>query len=165
MATTPTELTRASEEERAALDQLGPVDYIVVEFPAGASNFTGEMAKELLALVDSGTIRVIDILILTKKEDGSVEATELSEVSELGPLQAVEAELAELLAADDVDHLAAAMEPGSTAGVLIWENLWAAPFAAAARRSGGQLLANGRIPIQAIIASIEADEATATEGD
>ena len=66
---------------------------------------------------------------------------------------------------DDVDHLAAAMEPGSTAGVLIWENLWAAPFASAARRSGGQLIANGRIPIQAIIASIEADEATASEGD
>jgi Family of unknown function (DUF6325) len=165
MATTPTELTRASEEERASLDQLGPVDYIVVEFPAGASNFTGEMAKELLALVDSGTIRLIDILILTKNEDGSVEATELSDIGELGPLQAVEAELAELLAADDVDHLAAAMEPGSTAGVLIWENLWAAPFAAAARRSGGQLIANGRIPIQAIIASIEADEATAGEGD
>ena len=165
MATTPTELTRASEEERTALDQLGPVDYIVVEFPAGASNFTGEMAKELLALVDSGTIRLIDILILTKTEDGSVEATELSEISELGPLQAVEAELAELLAADDVDHLAAAMDPGSTAGVLIWENLWAAPFAAAVRGSGGQLIANGRIPIQAIIASIEADDATATEGD
>jgi hypothetical protein len=165
MATTPTELTRASEEERAALDQLGPVDYIVVEFPAGASNFTGEMAKELLALVDSETIRLIDILILTKTEDGSVEATELSDIGELGPLQAVEAELAELLAADDVDHLAAAMEPGSTAGVLIWENLWAAPFASAARRSGGQLIANGRIPIQAIIASIEADEATASEGD
>jgi len=165
MATTPTELARASEEERSALDQLGPVDYIVVEFPAGASNFTGEMAKELLALVDSGTIRLIDILILTKAEDGSVEATELSEISELGPLQTVEAQLAELLAADDVDHLAAAMEPGSTAGVLIWENLWAAPFAAAVRGSGGQLIANGRIPIQAIIASIEADEATATEGD
>jgi hypothetical protein len=165
MATTPTELTRAGEQERASLDQLGPVDYIVVEFPAGASNFTGEMAKELLALIDSGTIRLIDILILTKKEDGSVEATELSEVGELGPLQAVEAELAELLAADDVDHLAAAMEPGSTAGVLIWENMWAAPFASAARRSGGQLIANGRIPIQAIIASIEADEATASEGD
>jgi hypothetical protein len=165
MAITPTELTRASEEERTALDQLGPVDYVVVEFPAGASNFTGEMAKELLALVDSGTIRLIDILILTKTENGSVEATELSEISELGPLQAVEAELAELLAADDVDHLAAAMEPGSTAGVLIWENLWAAPFAAAARRSGGQLIANGRIPIQAIIASIEADEAAASEGD
>jgi Family of unknown function (DUF6325) len=165
MATTPTELTRASEEERASLDQLGPVDYVVVEFPAGASNFTGEMAKELLALVDSGTIRLIDVLILTKTEDGSVDATELSDLGELGPLQAVEAELAELLAADDVDHLAAAMEPGSTAGVLIWENLWAAPFASAARRSGGQLIADGRIPIQAIIASIEADERTATEGD
>jgi len=74
-------------------------------------------------------------------------------------------ELAELLAADDVEHLAAAMEPGSTAGVLIWENLWAAPFASAARRAGGQLIANGRIPIQAIIASIEADEASGTEGD
>jgi hypothetical protein len=97
--------------------------------------------------------------------DGAVEATELSDVAELGELQAIEAQLAELLAADDVDHLAAAMEPGSTAGVLIWENLWAAPFAAAARRSGGQLIANGRIPIQAIIASIEADQATVTAGD
>ena len=165
MATTPTELTRASEEDLASLDQLGPVDYVVVEFPAGASNFTGEMAKELLALVDAGTIRVIDVLILTKNEDGSVDAMELSDIPNLGPLQKVEAELADLLAADDVVNLAAAMEPGSTAGVLIWENLWAAPFASAARRSGGQLIANGRIPIQAIIASIEADEASATEGD
>jgi hypothetical protein len=147
-----------------SLDELGPVDYIVVEFPAGASNFTGEMAKELLALVDSGTIRVIDVLILTKNEDGTVEAKELSDIEELGPLEAVEAQLAELLAAEDVENLAAAMDPGSTAGVLIWENLWATPFASAARRSGGQLIATGRIPIQAIIASIEADE-TATEGD
>jgi uncharacterized protein DUF6325 len=147
-----------------SLDELGPVDYLVVEFPAGASNFTGEMANELIALVDSGTIRVIDVLILTKNDDGTVDATELADIAELGELQAIEAELAELLAADDVEHLAAAMEPGSTAGVLIWENLWAAPFASAARRSGGQLIANGRIPIQAIIASIEADEALATEG-
>jgi len=147
-----------------SLDELGPVDYIVVEFPAEASNFTGEMAKELLALVDSGTIRVIDVLILTKNEDGTVEAKELSDIEELGPLEAVEAQLAELLAAEDVETLAAAMDPGSTAGVLIWENLWATPFASAARRSGGQLIATGRIPIQAIIASIEADEA-ATEGD
>ena len=148
-----------------SLDELGPVDYVVVEFPAGASNFTGEMAKELMALVDAGTIRVIDALILTKADDGTVDATELSDVAELGELQALETELAELLAADDVAHLAAAMDPGTTAGVLIWENLWAAPFAAAARRSGGQLIANGRIPIQAIIASIEADEATTTVGD
>ena len=147
-----------------SLDELGPVDYVIVEFPAGASSFTGEMAAELRALVDSGTIRVIDVLILTKDADGTVEATELSDIEELGELQAIETELAELLAAEDVDHLAAAMEPGSTAGVLIWENLWAAPFASAARRSGGQLIAGGRIPIQAIIASIEADEATATVG-
>jgi hypothetical protein len=146
-----------------SLDELGPVDYMVVEFPAGASNFTGEMAAELLALVDAGTIRVIDILILTKNEDGTVDAMELADIEELGELTALETELAELLAEDDVVHLAAAMEPGSTAGVLIWENLWAAPFASAARRSGGQLIANGRIPIQAIIASIEADELV-TEG-
>jgi hypothetical protein len=144
------------------LDQLGPVDYVVVEFPDGASNFTGEMAEELVRLVNSGTIRLIDVLILTKNEDGTVDAMELSDIDELGELQALEAQLAELLAEDDVENLAAAMDPGSTAGVLIWENLWAAPFAAAARRSGGQLIATGRIPIQAIIASIEADEATAT---
>jgi hypothetical protein len=160
-----TEMTTEPVDQHADLDSLGPVDYIVVEFPAGASNFTGEMAKELLALADSGTIRVIDVLILTKDEDGTVEAMELSDIEQLGPLQAVEAQLAELLAEEDVEHLAAAMDPGSTAGVLIWENLWAAPFASAARRSGGRLIASGRIPIQAIIASIEADEASITEGD
>jgi hypothetical protein len=149
------------------LDELGPVDYLVVEFPAGAKDFTGEMAAELLKLVDAGTIRIVDVLILDKNEDGSVDATELSDIEQLGELEAVEAQLAELLAADDVAHLAAAMEPGSTAGVLIWENLWAAPFASAARRAGGQLIANGRIPIQAIIASIEADDVVGatTEGD
>src|SRR5436190_11262623 len=160
-----TDTTTLVRDQTTDLDSLGPVDYVIVEFPAGASNFTGEMAKELLAMVDAGTIRVIDILILTKHEDGTVEAMELSDIEELGPLQTLEAELAELLAAEDVEHLAAAMDPGSTAGVLIWENLWAAPFAAAARRSGGQLIATGRIPIQAIIASIQADQAAATEGD
>ena len=152
------------QDQDTELDSLGPVDYIVVEFPAGASNFTGEMAKELLRLVDSEIVRVIDVLILSKDEDGAIDAMELSDIPELGELEKVEAQLAELLAAEDVEHLAAAMEPGSTAGVLIWENLWAAPFASAARRSGGQLIATGRIPIQAIIASIEADNALATEG-
>jgi hypothetical protein len=148
-----------------SLDELGPVDYVVVEFPAGASNFTGEMAAELVALVDSGTIRLIDALILTKSESGTIDAMELSDFDELGELQRLEAQLADLLAAEDVEHLAAAMDPGSTAGVLIWENLWAAPFAAAARRSGGQLIATGRIPIQAILASIQADTTTANAGD
>ena len=158
-------MTSTAAETSKPLDELcALVDYVIVEFPAGHSSLTGEMAKELLALVDAGTIRVIDILILAKDDDGSVEAMELSDIEELGELQALEAELAELLAADDVVHLAAAMDPGSVAGVLVYENLWAAPFAAAARRSGGQLIANGRIPIQAIIASIEADAALTTEG-
>src|SRR3954451_11679220 len=143
----------------SSLDELGPIEYVVVEVPAGASNFTGEMVTELLALVDAGVIRVVDVLILTKDAAGDVEAIELSDLDDLGELEVIETELAELLAEDDVAHLAAAMDPGSTAGVLIWETLWAAPFAAAARRSGGQLIANGRIPSQAIIASIEADEA------
>ena len=146
------------------LDKLGPVDYLIVEFPAGASNFTGEMAAELAALVEAGTIRLIDVLILTKDEDGSIDAMELSDVEELGELRALEAKLAVLLAEEDVVNLAAAMEPGTTAGVLIWENTWAAAFASAARRSGGQLIANGRIPIQAIIASLEADDALTAKG-
>ncbi len=157
-------MTSAAVETSKPLDELGPVDYVIVEFPAGHSSFTGEMAKELVALVDAGTIRVIDVLILVKDADGSVEAMELSDIEELGELQVLETQLAELLAEDDVLDLAAAMDPGSVAGVLVYENLWAAPFAAAARRSGGQLIANGRIPIQAIIASIEAEEAFATEG-
>jgi hypothetical protein len=146
------------------LDELGPVDFVIVEFPAGAANFTGEMAAELIALSDAGTIRVIDILILVKEEDGSVDAMELSDLDDLGELQRIETELAELLAEEDVVNLAAAMDPGSTAGVIIYENLWAAPFASAARRAGGQLIANGRIPIQAIIASIEAEDALEKNG-
>jgi len=146
------------------LDELGPVDFVVVEFPAGARNFTGEAADELLKLVEAGSIRLIDMLILEKKEDGTVEAMELDDLDDLGPFQTLEAELAEFLAEDDVAHLAAAMDPGSIAGVLVYENLWAAPFASAVRRAGGQLIANGRIPAQAIIAAIEADAALESEG-
>ena len=145
------------------LEELGPVDYLVVEFPAGASHFTGEMAEELARLVDAGTIRVLDVLILAKDADGSIEALELDDLDALDDLRTIETELATILAADDVEHLAEAMEPGTVAGVLVWENCWAAPFASAARRSGGQLVANGRIPIQAIVASLEA-EAAQTEG-
>jgi len=146
------------------LSELGPVDFLVIEFPAGQQNFTGEIADELLRLVDAGTIRVIDMIILTKDEDGAVDAIELEDAGDLGGLVQLEAGLAELLAADDVAHLANAMDPGSVAGVLVYENLWAAPFASAARRAGGQLIANGRIPIQAIIASLEADAALETTG-
>ncbi len=150
--------------QQASLDELGPVDYVIVEFPAETANFTGEMAAELVALTDAGTIRVIDMLVLVKGEDGTVDAMELSDLKNLGALESLEAELAEMLAEEDVAHLAAAMGPGSTAGVIVYENLWAAPFSSAARRAGGQLIANGRIPTQAIIASIEADEALETIG-
>jgi Family of unknown function (DUF6325) len=146
------------------LAELGPVDYLVIEFPEGQQNFTGEIAAELVRLSEAGTIRVIDVLILVKEEDGTVEAMELADAGDLGELVQLEAELAELLAAEDVDRLAHAMDPGSIAGVLVYENLWAAPFGSAVRRAGGQLIANGRIPIQAIIASLEADEALETTG-
>ncbi len=147
-----------------SIDELGPVDYLIVEFPPGGQHFTGEGAAELVRLHDAGIIRLMDVLILQKAEDGSVMAQELGDLAELGELARLEAELVQTLAEEDVDHLAAAMEPGSVAGVLVYENLWAAPFASAMRRAGGQLIANGRIPIQAIIAAVEADAALAAEG-
>jgi Family of unknown function (DUF6325) len=146
------------------VDELGPVDYLVVEFPPGAQNFDGAMAAELARLSDEGTIRVLDLLIVQKATDGSIDAYELDETDAADDIRALEAHVAEILAGDDVTALAAAMEPGSVAGVLVWENRWAAPFASAARRSGGQLIATGRIPIQAIVASIEA-ELAAPEGN
>ena len=140
--------------------ELGPVDYLVIEFPAGHQNFTGEAAEELAKLAESGTIRILDVLILVKNEDGSVDAMELDETPAVDTIRALEADIAEILAAEDVELLAEAMEPGSVAGVLVFENSWAAPFAAATRRAGGQLIASGRIPIQAIAASMEAEMAT-----
>ena len=145
---------------------LGPVDYVVVAFPAGQANFSGEMASELRALMDSSTVRVLDLLLLTKDEDGSVEASELRDAddSEVGQLRAAEADLAVLLAASDVEEIGGMLEPGSAAAVLVWENVWAAPFGAAVRRSGGQLVASGRIPTQAILAAVDADRAATAQG-
>ena len=150
------------ESTPTTLDEMGPVDYLVVEFPAGAQNFSGEMAAELARLSESGAIRILDLLILQKNEDGSVEGVEIDEAGDSpgDELRMLEADVAEILAAEDVENLAEAMLPGSVAGVLVWENRWAAPFASATRRSGGQLIATGRIPIQAIAASIEAELAS-----
>jgi hypothetical protein len=148
------------------VDELGPVDYLVVEFPADKANFSGEMATELSALVGRGLVRVLDLLILKKNDDGSVEGFESHDFGddELGELRALEDELALLLAEEDVESIGAAMEPGSVAAVLVYENVWAAPFGAAVRRSGGQLVASGRIPIQALAAALEADDTTTREG-
>jgi hypothetical protein len=144
-------------------EALGPIDYVVVEFPAKTKQFSGAVAAELLSLIESGLIRVLDLLVLEKDADGEIEAFEIEDLGDLGDLRALEGQMAELLALDDVIHLAAAMKPGSTAGVLVWENVWAAPFGVAARESGGQLIASGRIPTQALIAAFEA-EADTTEG-
>jgi len=140
------------------IDELGPVDYLVIEFPG--SKFNGEIAPTLIDLVDRGIIRVLDLIMITKEPDGSFDAIELNDFEEgaLGELHRLETEIAELLSADDIANVAAALEPGSTAGVLVYENLWAAPFASAVRHRGGQLVANGRIPVQALIAAFE-DEA------
>ena len=140
-----------------SIDELGPVDYIVVEFPG--SKFNGEIAPALADLVERGIIRVLDLLMLVKDDDGSIEAFEISDLdeSDIGSLREYETELAHLLTEDDVINIAEAIDPGTTAAVLVWENLWAVPFATAVRHSGGLLVAGGRIPIQAIAASIEAD--------
>src|SRR3954451_17028910 len=139
------------------IDELGPVDWIVVEFPG--SKFNGEIAPALRDLVQRGLIRVLDLLVLKKEQDGSLEAFEISDLdpSEVGDLRSYESELAMLLSEDDVTAVAAAVEPGTSAAVLVWENAWAAPFASAVRHSGGQLVASGRIPVQAILAAIEDD--------
>jgi len=146
--------------------ELGPVDYLVVAFPAGQADFSGAMASELRALMDSNTVRVLDLLLLTKDVDGAVEASELRDAddSEVGQLRAAEADLAVLLAESDVEEIGQVLEPGSAAAVLVWENTWAAPFGAAVRRSGGQLVTSGRIPTQAILAAMDADRAAQAEG-
>jgi len=152
--------------DEAGIDELGPVDYLVVEFPAGEQKFSGEMADELLRLADSGIVRILDLLVIAKDESGEISAYEIDEVTDRDDVRALEADVAEILAADDVLDLANAMLPGSVAGVIVWENTWAAPFASAARRAGGQLVASGRIPVQAIAASMEAElAALGAEGD
>jgi Family of unknown function (DUF6325) len=147
-------------------DVLGPVDYLVVEFPADKANFSGEIADELKDLVERGVVRVLDLILLTRDPDGSVEAFELHEFddSALGELREFEGDVAMLLAEQDIEAIGRTLEPGSTAGVLVWENSWAAPFGSAVRRAGGQLVANGRIPTQAILAAVEAEELATTQG-
>src|SRR5688500_4574700 len=150
------------------MDELGPVDRIGVELPG--RNDKGEIAPILDDLVERGTVRVLDLLLIRKDEDGELEFFELSDLdeSEIGTLRAYETELATLLSEDDVNAVAAAVEPGSTAALLVWENRWAAPFGSAVRRAGGQLVASGRIPVQALLAAAEAaeiDDADKDEAD
>ena len=148
------------------VDELGPVDYLVVAFPAERARFSGEMASELKELVDSDTIRLLDLVIVTKDEDGVVDAAELRDAdeSDVGQLRDLERDLAVLLATKDIEDIGASLQPGSAAAVLVWENMWAAPFGSAVRRSGGELVTSGRIPTQALVAAIEADRQAASKG-
>lgn len=148
------------------LDELGPVDYLVVTAAAGKAKFSGEVASELQSLVESHTIRILDLVIVMRGEDGTIDAAELRDTddSELGQLRGMERDLAILLAEEDIDEIGASLDPGSTALVLVWENTWAAPFASAVRRNGGDLVAGGRIPTQALVAAAEADRQAALKG-
>jgi Family of unknown function (DUF6325) len=148
----------ADLEQASELDQMGPVDYLVVAFPT--DRMTGEAFPQLIDLVDRGIIRILDLVFLRKDEDGSV--TTLTQV-DLERMKVLEALLFEgaasgLLGTDDVAEAAGALEPGTAAAVLVYENVWATPFASALRRSGGQLVASGHIPVQALIPVLDALE-------
>jgi len=148
-----TETAVAAEE--SGID-TGPIDYLVIEFPG--NRMTGEGWPLLVDLVDRGIIRLLDLVFIRKDEDGSVTGLSIQDLGDQGvDLTEFEGASSGLLDDDDLAEAASAIEPGCSAGVLVYENVWAAPFAAAMRRSGGQLVAFGRIPIQAILASLEAE--------
>lgn len=141
------------------VEQMGPVDYVVVEFPG--NRMTGEGFPILLDLVERGIIRILDLLFIRKDSDGSVAALDVKDFGDEVDLTVFEGASSGLLGQDDIQEAANALEPNSSAGILIYENVWAAPFARAMRRSGGQLVASGRIPVQALLASLDATEPTA----
>lgn len=143
------------------LDEMGPIDYLVVEFPG--SKMTGEAFPLLVDLVDRGLVRILDLVFVRKDEDGSVAGLELADLDGDGQLDLAVFEGASsgLLGEDDIQEAGNALQPGSSAGILVFENVWAGPFAAAVRRSGGQLVASGRIPVQAVLAALDATEAEA----
>jgi hypothetical protein len=143
------------------LDEMGPIDYLVVEFPG--SRMTGKGLPMLVDLVDRGIIRIIDLVFVKKELDGSVRGMAIADLDRDGQLDLAVFEGASsgLLGQDDLDEAAGVLEPGSSAGILVYENRWAAPLAREIRRGGGQLVASGRIPVQAVLAALDAAEASA----
>ncbi|WP_405681909.1 DUF6325 family protein [Streptomyces sp. NBC_01238] len=143
-------------------DETGPIDYLVVEFPAG-SRITGQGLLLLVDLVDRGIIRILDLTFVRKNRDGTIDGVELSELTGDGgvDLAVFEGVSSGLIGQDDIDEASAILEPGSAAGILVYENVWAGPFAAALRRSGGRLVANGRIPVHEVLASLDVAESRA----
>ncbi|MFF3445576.1 DUF6325 family protein [Streptomyces sp. NPDC002667] len=134
---------------------MGPIDYIVVEFPG--NRMTGEGLPILVDLVDRGVIRILDLLFVRKDEDGSVAGMEIADFDGDGTLDlsVFEGVSSGLLGEDDIAEAGKALEPGNAAGILVYENVWAAPFAAALRRGGAQMVASGRIPVPAVLAALE----------
>lgn len=140
--------------------EMGPIDYILVEWPGRQPN--GEVAPHLVELVDRGLIRILDLAFVTKDEDGTVAGLELADLGDgAAELEVFAGASSGLLHEDDLTEAAAALEPGTSAALLVYENTWAAPFAAAVRRSGGQLVASGRIPVEDVLAALDAAEANA----
>ncbi len=139
--------------------EMGPVDYIVLEWPGRQPK--GDVAPLIIDLVERGLIRVLDIALMIKGEDGSVIALDLAELDDPAGFDAFEGASSGLIAQEDLEDAAEALNPGTCAAVLVWENRWAAPIAVALRQSGGQLVASGRIGIQAILAALELAEAQA----
>ncbi|HEX6602138.1 MAG TPA: DUF6325 family protein [Solirubrobacterales bacterium] len=140
--------------------EMGPIDYLLVEWPGRQPN--GEVAPHLVDLVDRGLIRILDLAFVTKDEDGSVAGLEIADLGDgAAELEVFEGASSGLISDDDLSEAANALEPGTSAALLIFENTWAAPFAAAVRRSGGQLVASGRIPADDLLAALDAAEATA----
>lgn len=142
-----------------AIEDMGPVDYLVVEFPE--NRLDGEAFPLLMDLVDRGVVRVLDLAFVAKADDGTVTGIDLRELDATGDFDVTVLEGASsgLLGDDDLAEAAAALAPGAAAGVLVYENAWAAPFASALRRGGGQLVASGRVPVQALLAALDATEA------
>jgi hypothetical protein len=140
------------------LDTMGPIDYLVVEFPG--SRMTGKAFPMLLDLVDRGIIRILDLLFIRKEADGSVAGLSLADVDGDGELDLAVFEGASsgLLGPDDIDEASEVLTPGSSAALLVYENCWAGPLAREIRRGGGLLVASGRIPVQAILAALDAAE-------
>ncbi|MEU9992033.1 DUF6325 family protein [Streptomyces sp. NPDC007971] len=148
-------------EHSENLDEMGPVDYLVVEFPG--HRLTGEGFPLLLDLVDRGIIRVLDLLFVRKDSDGTVIALDLGDLEGDVDLTVFEGASSGLLDQSDIDDAGTALEPGNSAAIIVYENLWAAPLAVALRRGGAQLVAAGRIPVQALLASLEAVESRNAE--
>jgi hypothetical protein len=139
---------------------MGPISYLVVEFPG--SKMTGEGFPVLVDLVDRGVIRILDLLFVTRDLDGTTRAINLADLDGDGQLDLAifEGASSGLLDDSDVADAGAAIEPGSSAGVLLFENRWATPFVSALRRGGAQLIAAGYVPVDAIEASLDAAEAS-----